>query len=501
MESDEMELTREELQKFICDSVNHRLLHTPEVMNKQSQLVHLWDRKEKLCTDLYKLFESVSKCEVTVRQLYAKLGWEYKDLNTENCSDSASLCGFIMDNTDVGCASASSGFTANCLKTEQEEIRTEHKRKWPELTKEVRVLLERLPMDLRPRRPTCPKLLKLALSDDELSNGDSDYHPSQHSSDSDFSLSSKKSDQHKKKKFRKTEKIAKETPVQQTTPLQQQTTTVKPTTTVQPANIKSTNITNGNKPSANTNDALKNMSSGIAKVKKETKPFVVTEPIRPTSSLPLVLQEVCVGMQVLARRKRMRWESGTVADIVEKEDGTKKYKVTFEDKGKVLVSGHHIAYIAVPKLPHLSVGARVLSKCKSEHTFFSPGILGELPSRKNHMRFLIFFDDHRALYVALPVIRIICKPLSNPLDDIRDEEHKSFMKEYLQRMPYPPQTQFRLGQSIKVQLNGVMETCTVLQTDSSLMEVVFTKDDHKEWIYRGSIRLEHIINAKDNSNE
>ncbi|KAJ0055070.1 hypothetical protein NL108_008998 [Boleophthalmus pectinirostris] len=487
MEGDEMEMTWEELQKFIRDSVNRRLLQTPEVMSKQSQLLNLWDRKEKLYTDLYKLFESVSKCEVTVRQLYAKIGWEYKDLNTEDCNASASNCGATFHNIDVGPASpASSGFTATCLKEEQEEIKTE-KCKKPEPRKELMVLLEKLPMNLRPQRSTCRKFPKV-YSDNELSNSDSEYHPSLTSSDSDsdFSISSQKSDKHKKKKFQKDEKFAKKTPPQQATPMQQNTTVIT-ATSVQPASSNNTNITNG---------TLKNTPSGITQVKTEKKLSTVTETIKAANHLPTVLEEVCVGMQVVARRKRMTWERGNVTDIVEKEDGTKKYKVIFEDKGKVLVSGHHIAYDAVPKLPHLSVGARVLSKCKSEHTFFSPGILAELPSRKNHMRFLIFFDDHRAIYVSLPVIRIIYKPLSTPLDDIRDEAHKNFMKEYLERMPFPPQTQFRIEQCIKVQCDGVMEPCTVLQIDSSLMEVVFTKDNHKEWIYRGSKRLEHMTASK-----
>lgn len=192
----------------------------------------------------------------------------------------------------------------------------------------------------------------------------------------------------------------------------------------------------------------------------------------------------------------MKWESGKIAEIVSKDDGTIKYKVTFVDKGKMLVSGHHIAFDAMPKLAQLAIGSRVLSKCKPELSYYSPGILGELPSRKNHMRFLVFFDDHTSLYVSLPSLRVICKPLQNSLDDIRDEVHKSFIEEYLERLPYPPQTQFRVGQKLRVELNGVLEPCCVLQVDSSLMEVVFTKDQRKEWIYRGSFRLEHIIKMK-----
>lgn len=135
------------------------------------------------------------------------------------------------------------------------------------------------------------------------------------------------------------------------------------------------------------------------------------------------------------------------------------------------------------------MGCRVVAKSKVEDTFFSPGILGELPSRSNHMRFLIFFDDQKTSYVSLPVLRMVSNPLPDPLDDLRDEQLQDFLREYLVRMPHPLIPQFKVDQRIKVERNGVFEACTVVQLDSHLMQVVYA-DEEKEWLYRGSFRLE-----------
>lgn len=487
MDDDEMELTREELQMFIQDSVNRKQLMSENMKMKFRQLQSLLVQKEKLSTDLLRLFESVSKCEATVRHLYSKLGWEYKDTVPEgnSCNDCASNSGATYETDDVCSASpVSNDITAADSDEELTDDMTEERPKTPEPStkaaeprKELRVVLKRLPMKLRRRPAPTPSTSIWTISDNELSSADSDYQPSASSSDSDFSLPSTKSERQKKKKMCKSEKVpvkidAQEGPVSQSAKSEP------------PAN------TNG------INGATATDTTPKPEVKSETKPFAISEKI-PAIALPPVLQEPTVGMEVLARRKKLMWESGKIAEIVEKEDGTKKFKVTFEDKGKVLVSGHHIAYNAMPKLVHLAVGGRVVSKSSSKNSFFSPGILGELPSRKNHMRFLVFFDDQKTSYVALPVLRLVFKPLPDPLDDIREEEHKLFMKEYLQRMPYPPHTQFRVGQKIKVSRDGVLEACTVVLLDCSLMEVVYTKDEEKEWIYRGSIRLEHIINMKE----
>lgn len=70
------------------------------------------------------------------------------------------------------------------------------------------------------------------------------------------------------------------------------------------------------------------------------------------------------------------------------EDGRVKYKISYEDKGRSLVSGHHIAFDYSPKPEQLFVGARVVVQTNDEKPQFCPGIVAELPDRKNRMRFV-----------------------------------------------------------------------------------------------------------------
>ncbi|KAM8766773.1 histone-lysine N-methyltransferase SETDB1-B-like isoform 1-T1 [Acanthopagrus schlegelii] len=213
-----------------------------------------------------------------------------------------------------------------------------------------------------------------------------------------------------------------------------------------------------------------------------------TTKIRPN----LPEEEVNVDMIVLAKRGPLRWQRGKIVDIITKEDGRIKYKVSFEEKGRSLVSGHHIAFDTTPRLEQLYVGARVVVKCQDNNSLFRPGVLAELPSRKNRLRFLVFQDDHMPVYVGLPSLHLVCRPLENVLDDVANARHSSFMSQYLRDWPYPHLTHYIAGQSLNAELNGVMQRCEVQVVDSSLIQVVFQENQHREWIHRGSIRLEHM---------
>ncbi|KAM4725045.1 uncharacterized protein FYW61_013303 isoform 2-T2 [Anableps anableps] len=229
----------------------------------------------------------------------------------------------------------------------------------------------------------------------------------------------------------------------------------------------------------------------------DTKKTAASQQSSKTTNAPPSVPkgEIKLNMYVLARKKYLCWQRGKVAEIITK-DGKVKYKITFEEKGKILVSGHHLAFDSMPKLEDLSIGCRVVVKCSSENVEYKPGIMAELPSRKNRMRFLVYIDDHTPMYVGLPALHLVYRPLENPLDDIPDQIHREFMREYLRVWPYPPQTQYKVGQTIKADYEGVMQKCEVIMVDCSLVEVIFESDKHKEWIYRGSLRLEHMINMK-----
>ncbi|XP_077405630.1 histone-lysine N-methyltransferase SETDB1-B-like isoform X2 [Vanacampus margaritifer] len=218
--------------------------------------------------------------------------------------------------------------------------------------------------------------------------------------------------------------------------------------------------------------------------------YVPQETTKTRPDLPE--EEITVGSTVLARKKNLRWQRGQIVEVVTKEDGRLKYKIMFEEKGRSLVSGHHIAFEVTPRLEQVYVGARVVVNCLEDTIQFRAGILAELPSRKNRLRFLVFLDNHRPIYVGLTLFYLVCRPLPDPTDDIQDDTHKRFMKQYINDWPYPHLTQYKPGQHAFVEFNSIQQKCKVEMVDSSLIMVVSEGNQHKEWIHRGSIRLSHM---------
>lgn len=67
----------------------------------------------------------------------------------------------------------------------------------------------------------------------------------------------------------------------------------------------------------------------------------------------------------------------------------KKYKVKFDNKGKSLLSGNHIAYDYHPPADKLFVGSRVVAKYKDgNQVWLYAGIVAETPNVKNKLRYL-----------------------------------------------------------------------------------------------------------------
>lgn len=64
-----------------------------------------------------------------------------------------------------------------------------------------------------------------------------------------------------------------------------------------------------------------------------------------------------------------------------------KYKVKFENKGKSLLSGNHVAFDYHPTLERLFVGARVVARYKDgNQVWLYAGVVAEMPNSKNRMR-------------------------------------------------------------------------------------------------------------------
>lgn len=203
-----------------------------------------------------------------------------------------------------------------------------------------------------------------------------------------------------------------------------------------------------------------------------------------------------VDMTILAKKRTKTWHKGTLIAI-KSVGSTFKYKVKFENKGKSLLSGNHVAFDYNPVLEQLFVGARVVAKYKDgNQVWLYAGIVAEMPTSKNRMRFLIFFDDGYASYVTMRELYPVCRPLKSSWEDIEDVSCKDFIKEYITSYPNRPMVLLKPGQLIKTEWEGTWWRSRVEEVDGSLVKILFLDDKRSEWIYRGSTRLEPMFNLK-----
>ncbi|XP_061885660.1 histone-lysine N-methyltransferase SETDB1-B isoform X1 [Entelurus aequoreus] len=206
--------------------------------------------------------------------------------------------------------------------------------------------------------------------------------------------------------------------------------------------------------------------------------------------------ELRVGMIILGKKRMKTWHRGTLVAVNAVGGSTFKYKVKF-DKGKSLLSGNHVAFDYNPTLESLFVGARVVAKYKdSQQVWLYAGIVAEMPTTKNQMRFLIFFDDGYASYVNLPDLYPVCRPLKRTWEDIEDASCRDFIEEYITAYPSRPMVLLKVGQIIKTEWDGTWWKSKVEEVDGSLVKILFLDDKRTEWIYRGSTRLEPMFNLK-----
>ncbi|XP_018415412.1 PREDICTED: histone-lysine N-methyltransferase SETDB1 [Nanorana parkeri] len=206
--------------------------------------------------------------------------------------------------------------------------------------------------------------------------------------------------------------------------------------------------------------------------------------------------DLVVGMRILGKKRTKTWHKGTLISIQMVGAG-KKYKVKFDNKGKSLLSGNHIAYDYHPPLDKLFVGSRVVARYKDgNQVWLYAGIIAEPPSNKNKMRFLIFFDDGYASYVTHSELYPICRPLIKTWEDIEDVSCRDFIEEYVTAYPNRPMVLLKSGQLIKTEWEGTWWKSKVEEVDGSLVKILFLDDKRCEWIYRGSTRLEPMFSMK-----
>ncbi|XP_075463680.1 histone-lysine N-methyltransferase SETDB1 isoform X3 [Ascaphus truei] len=228
--------------------------------------------------------------------------------------------------------------------------------------------------------------------------------------------------------------------------------------------------------------------------------------------------DLVVGMRILGKKRTKTWHKGTLIAIQSVGSG-KKFKVKFDNKGKSLLSGNHVAYDSHPAPDKLSVGSRVVAKYKDgNQVWLYAGVVAEPPSNKNKMRFLIFFDDGYASYVTPSELYLVCRPLKKTWEDIEDVSCRDFIEEYVTAYPNRPMVLLKSNQLIKTEWEGTWWKSKVEEVDGSLVKILFLvreacisleavgsfigpkgsmEDDKRcEWIYRGSTRLEPMFSMK-----
>ncbi|XP_004588922.2 histone-lysine N-methyltransferase SETDB1 isoform X2 [Ochotona princeps] len=209
--------------------------------------------------------------------------------------------------------------------------------------------------------------------------------------------------------------------------------------------------------------------------------------------------DLVVSMRILGKKRTKTWHKGTLIAIQTVGPG-KKYKVKFDNKGKSLLSGNHIAYDYHPPAEQLFVGSRVVAKYKDgNQVWLYAGIVAETPNVKNKLRFLIFFDDGYASYVTQSELYPICRPLKKTWEDIEDISCRDFIEEYITAYPNRPMVLLKSGQLIKTEWEGTWWKSRVEEVDGSLVRILFLDDKRCEWIYRGSTRLEPMFSMKTSS--
>ncbi|KAK2540034.1 Setdb1 [Columba livia] len=243
-------------------------------------------------------------------------------------------------------------------------------------------------------------------------------------------------------------------------------------------------------------DAVNKRMSAQDAQKDTQTPWEAPGTVQPVGSDLSSDGDLSIGMRILGKKRTKTWHKGTLIAIQTVGAG-KKYKVKFDNKGKSLLSGNHIAYDYHPSPEKHYVGSRVVAKYKDgNQVWLYAGIVAEAPNVKNKDRFLIFFDDGYASYVKEWELYPVCRPLKKTWEDIEDVSCRDFVEEYITAYPNRPMVLLKNGQLIKTEWEGTWWKSRVEEVDGSLVKILFLDDKRCEWIYRGSTRLEPMFSMK-----
>ncbi|XP_064898850.1 histone-lysine N-methyltransferase SETDB1 isoform X1 [Columba livia] len=133
-------------------------------------------------------------------------------------------------------------------------------------------------------------------------------------------------------------------------------------------------------------DAVNKRMSAQDAQKDTQTPWEAPGTVQPVGSDLSSDGDLSIGMRILGKKRTKTWHKGTLIAIQTVGAG-KKYKVKFDNKGKSLLSGNHIAYDYHPSPEKHYVGSRVVAKYKDgNQVWLYAGIVAEAPNVKNKDR-------------------------------------------------------------------------------------------------------------------
>ncbi|XP_028820034.1 histone-lysine N-methyltransferase SETDB1-like isoform X1 [Denticeps clupeoides] len=552
-EEDEVEMSPDELQQYVYAVVQQNRVvaqRAADVAAIEQWVLHQENEISKNNLLFKNAFESVLECEAKMKDLYSKLGLEYKDGDSEDEGAAKRPTGVIQitddeeeEEDDAGGTENSSidhDLTSNpAAETRDIEMAPAEPEDSSQVTEQPESVAEggadpsAATAMSNTATPQSPASGNTTVSAEETASAEAPVSTvftsvtktAAAGAQPDVSNTSKtpSSTSPANKKLMQLKKM-----VERMKPIQIKAGTgsrVTPSTTTSAASAKTTPVTRRSCTSLSstsvtsqskapdsvpppTKPPTPTITTGAATSPTSTRvsttapsfPRPPTNPPEGPQTAPETTSILEVGMSVLGRKRTKTWHSGILKEI-RRIDGVDRYKVEF-GKRKCLLSGHHVAYEKAAQLKDLFIGARVVARYKEEHqNWLHSAILAELPDRKNRMRFLVFFDDGHSAYVGLPDMHLVHAPSNNVLEDIEDVAWQHFVQNYLKAYPCVIYVTKPEGEPVEVDYDGQWLPGCIKQVDCSLIKVVLKDDDRTVWLHKGSDRLKHIFQMKERAAE
>ncbi|TPP65989.1 Histone-lysine N-methyltransferase eggless [Fasciola gigantica] len=208
---------------------------------------------------------------------------------------------------------------------------------------------------------------------------------------------------------------------------------------------------------------------------------------------------LAVSQPVLCRKEKDTWFPGHISSVSCQSNLTKSpestiYDVTLDaapgcetEVCRATTASLAVAVSASELKQKYPVGARVVSIYRDDDggIGYYSGLIAEPPSERNSHRYAIRLSilSDMDTFVTIGTccsLTMVTRNIHHPM---------KFIGFVINR----PMVRLKPGQSVETELNGEWMQTTVEKVDASLVLIRFS-ETHREWIYRGSTRLEPLFN-------